>query len=95
MVHGSECVTKKVGRLDSVRISEIHFYPIYRLTGATVVQQLNLVLVFERYETSTYVCEFVYWILLIGLLKLVKLERKKNRQRRREEKEREREGGHR
>ena len=38
----------------------------------TVVQQLNLVLVFERYEMSTYVCEFDYWVLLIGLLKLVK-----------------------
>ena len=36
------------------------------------VQQLNLVLIFERYEMSTYVCEFDYWVLLIVLLKLVK-----------------------
>ena len=40
----------------------------YGLTGATVVQQLNLVLIFERYEMSTYVCEFDLWVLLIGLL---------------------------
>ena len=32
------------------------------------VQQLNLVLIFERYEMSTYVCEFEFWVLLIGLL---------------------------
>ena len=43
-------------------------YRAYRLTGATVVQQLNLVLIFERYEMSTYVCEFDFWVLLIGLL---------------------------
>ena len=61
-----------MGRLDSIHISEINFYPMYRLTGATVVQKLNLVLVFERYEMSMCVCEFDYWILLIGLLKLVK-----------------------
>ena len=35
---------------------------------ATVVQQLNLVLIFERYEMSTYVCEIDFWVLLIGLL---------------------------
>ena len=60
-VHVSECVTWKVGRLDAVRIAEINSYSIYRtyrLTGATVVQQLNLVFIFERYEMSTYVCEF-------------------------------------
>ena len=27
----------------------------YRLTGATMVQRLNLVLIFERYEMSTFV----------------------------------------
>ena len=71
MVHVSECVSSKVGRLDAVRISEINSYSIYRayqLTGATVVQQLNLVLIFEKYEMSTYVCEFDFWVLLIGLL---------------------------
>ena len=72
-VHVSECVTRTVGRLDAVslRISEINSYSIYRtyrLTGATVVQQLNLVLIFERYEMSTYVCEFDFWVLMIGLL---------------------------
>ena len=61
-----------MGRLDSVRTSEINFCPIYRLIGATEVQQLNLVLVFERYEMGMYVCEFDYWVLLVGLLKLVK-----------------------
>ena len=65
-------MTWEVGRLDAVRISEINSYSIYyrayRLTGATVVQQLNLVLIFERYEMSTYVCEFDFWVLLIGLL---------------------------
>ena len=45
-----------------------YYYRTYRLTGATVVQQLNLVLIFERYEVSTYVCEFDLWVLLIGLL---------------------------
>ena len=49
-------MTRKVGRFDAVRISEINSYSIYRayqLTGATVVQQLNLVLIFEKYEMST------------------------------------------
>ena len=35
-------------------------------------EQLNLLLVFERYEMSRYVFEFDYWVLLIGLVKLVK-----------------------
>ena len=57
--------------LDAVRISEMNSYSIYRayrLTGATMVQRLNLVLIYERYEMSTYVCEFDFWVLLIGLL---------------------------
>ena len=65
-------MTWKVDRLDAVRISEINsysiFYRAYRLTGATLVQQLNLVLIFERYEMSMYVCEFDLWVLLIGVL---------------------------
>ena len=53
--HVSECVTKKAGSVDSVRISEINFlfYPIYRLSSVTVMQQLNLVSVFEKYEIIT------------------------------------------
>ena len=35
---------------------------------SNVVLQLNLVLIFERYEMSTYVCEIGFWVLLIGLL---------------------------
>ena len=31
-----------------------------------------VVIIFERYEMSMYVCEYDYWVLLIGLLKLVK-----------------------
>ena len=40
--------------VDSVRISEINLWPLYRLTGVTVVQQLNLVLdlAFEKCEMS-------------------------------------------
>ena len=46
-----------------------YIYRAYQLTRPTVVQQLNLlVLIFGRYEMSTYVCEFDFWVLLIGLL---------------------------
>ena len=73
-------MTWTVDRLDAVSlsISEINSYSIYRayrLTGATVVQQLkfNLVLIFERYEMSTYVCEFDFWVYIIDwIVKLVK-----------------------
>ena len=47
----------------------LFYIPTYRCNRSATIKSRNLVLVFERYEMSTNVCEFDYWVLLIGLLK--------------------------
>ena len=44
------------------------------------MEQLNLVLVFERYEMSTYVCEFGYWVIIDCIVKISEMrERERGR----------------
>ena len=44
------------------------------------MQQLNLVLVFERYEMSTYFSEFDYWVFIDWIVKISEMwERERER----------------